>query len=114
MAGGGFLARAFAETAAMLGHWAQGRSADGVPDRPQPRNRRTGRYEPRPQGNATGDGDGTPIPGMGCQLCGAPVVRSKTITAEDGSTGSMPGNGSFAVPTCGCLGLAEPELEDVQ
>ena len=46
--------------------------------------------------------DGTPIPGLECKACGAPAVRKKTITAEDGSSGSMPGDGYFATPTCDC------------
>ena len=68
----------------------------------QPRERWSGRFKPRPKAPSSGL-DGTPIPGMNCLECGAPVVRTKTITAEDGSTGTMPGSGYFATPSCECL-----------
>ena len=80
----------------------------------QPRNRKSGQYEEYPQDDEpTASGEGTPIPGRNCTQCGAPVVRTKTITAEDGSSGSMPGNGYFATPTCDCLAdCSVPPVEE--
>ena len=57
---------------------------------------------PDPGGALDNSRDGTPIPGLECKACGAPAVRKKTITTEDGRSGSMPGNGYFAIPTCDC------------
>lgn len=44
--------------------------------------------------------DGTPA-GPVCP-CGAPAVRSSTVTAEDGSSGTLPAGAYVLVPSCDC------------
>ena len=61
MAGGGFLARAFAELAKGLDNWTAGKSFNDdhyterpKPTGPQPRDRATGQYKARPKRDASG------------------------------------------------------------